>query len=313
MNPPYKPPFFLINGHFETIYPALFRSVVCKPYQRERILTDDDDFLDLDWLKEGSEQLVIISHGLEGNTRRAYVRGLARALHMAGFDVLTWNYRGCSEEMNRQLRFYHSGSTDDLDRVVQHAISKGYKTLRLAGFSLGGNLTLKYLGEARHRPEAIRQAVAYSVPLDLYTSCQTISKPANRLYALKFLHSLKKKIRRKANLYKELDTRHLNKIKTLKEFDDNYTAPLHGFNNAIHYYETCSSIRFLENIKVPTRIINARNDPFLSPECFPVEKLRNHPSVQLLCPERGGHVGFAQFNANDVYWSEVQAVEFFTT
>ncbi len=312
MNLSYKPPFFLVNGHFETIYPALFRSVQFKPYQRERILTDDDDFLDLDWLTQGSENLVIISHGLEGNTQRAYVRGMARALFLAGFDVLTWNYRGCSEEMNRQLRFYHSGATDDLDRVVQHAARKGYQSLRLIGFSLGGNLTLKYLGEDRQRPGIIQQAIVYSVPLDLHSSCLTISRAENRIYAFKFLLSLKEKIRRKAQTHHELDTRHLDKIKTLQEFDDFFTAPLHGFDNALHYYESCSSIRFVKNIQIPTRIINARNDPFLSPECFPEERLREHPFVQLLSPERGGHVGFTQFNSNGVYWSELKAVEFFT-
>lgn len=308
----YKPPFFLVNGHFETIYPALFRSVQFKPYQRERIQTDDDDFLDLDWLTQGSEHLVIISHGLEGNTQRAYVRGMARALFLAGFDVLAWNYRGCSEEMNRQLRFYHSGATDDLDRVVNHAARKGYTSLRLVGFSLGGNLTLKYLGEERQRPHNLQQAIVFSVPLDLHTSCLTISKPQNRIYALKFLISLKDKIRQKAQTRHELDARHLDKIKTLQEFDDCYTAPLHGFTNALHYYESCSSIRFVKHIQIPTRIINARNDPFLSRECYPEEMLREHPFVQLFTPQRGGHVGFAQINSNGVYWSELQAVEFFT-
>jgi predicted alpha/beta-fold hydrolase len=308
----YKPPFFLVNGHFETIYPALFRSVEFKPYERERITTDDGDFLDLDWLKQGAENLVVLSHGLEGNTQRAYVRGMARALVLAGFDVLAWNYRGCSEEMNRQLRFYHSGATDDLDRVVQHASLKGYKSIRLVGFSLGGNLTLKYLGEARERPDTIRQAIAYSVPLDLFASCNTISKPQNRIYALKFLVSLKEKIRRKAQVRKELDTRHLNKIKTLREFDDYYTAPLHGFKDALHYYDSCSAVRYVKNIQIPTRIVNAKNDPFLSPECYPVEILADHPFVQLLLPERGGHVGFTQFNSNGVYWSEWKAIEFFT-
>ncbi|MCX7637013.1 MAG: alpha/beta fold hydrolase [Cyclobacteriaceae bacterium] len=308
----YKPPFFLINGHVETIYPALFRNINFRPYQRERIITDDDDFLDLDWLTQNSSDLVIISHGLEGNTHRAYVRGMARALFLSGFDVLAWNYRGCSEEMNRQLRFYHSGATDDLDLVIRHALNKGYRSLRLVGFSLGGNLTLKYLGEKRERSAAIRQAIVFSVPLDLYTSCITISQPRNRIYALKFLISLKEKIRRKARFRKELDVKYLSRIKTLQEFDDRYTAPLHGFKNAREYYESCSSLHFVESIEVPTRIINARNDPFLSEACFPVNKLREHPHVRFFSPDRGGHVGFAQFNSNGVYWSELQAVEFFS-
>ncbi len=119
--PIYEPPFFLFNAHLETIYPSLLRRVSTQPYVRERIATPDNDFLDLDWIKQGSSKLMIISHGLEGNSERAYVRGMARAGHQNGFDVLAWNFRGCSGEVNRQLRFYHSGATDDLELIVQHA------------------------------------------------------------------------------------------------------------------------------------------------------------------------------------------------
>jgi predicted alpha/beta-fold hydrolase len=307
----YTPPFILFNGHLETIFPALFRTVHYKPYVRERIPTPDDDFLDLDWLRQGAEKLVIISHGLEGNTHRAYVRGMARVLCQSGFDVLAWNYRGCSEEMNRQLRFYHSGATDDLDLVIQHALRQGYTYLYLIGFSLGGNLTLKYLGENRNISHRLKKAIVYSVPLDLYSSCMTISKRQNRLYELKFLFSLKAKIKRKARQFPELDIRHLDRIRTLREFDDHYTAPLHGFAHALDYYERCSSIHFAGNISIPTRIINAKNDPFLSPVCFPEKMFLHHPAVEFIAPERGGHVGFTEFGTKGVYWSEFQAVEFF--
>ena len=144
---PYTPPRFLFSPHLETIFPALVRRVTLKPYTRERITTPDNDFLDLDWLQQGSDKLIIISHGLEGNTQRAYVKGMAKAFHNRGYDVLAWNFRGCSDEMNRQLRFYHSGATDDLNTVVNHvADKKSYKNITLLGFSLGGNLTLKFLG-----------------------------------------------------------------------------------------------------------------------------------------------------------------------
>ena len=312
MNPLYQPPAFLFNGHLETIYPALFRRVSALPYRRERIYTPDDDFLDLDWLTGGFEDLVVISHGLEGNSQRAYVRGMARALHSAGFDVLAWNYRGCSGEINRQLRFYHSGATDDLEVVIQHAFAKGYATLRLVGFSLGGNLTLKYLGERPNVPYGIKQAIVFSVPMDLGGSCDTISKPRNRLYELRFLKSLKNKVRSKARNIKALDTRPLKSIRTLREFDEHYTAPLHGFNNALHYYQSCSALRFTDYITIPTRIINAQNDPFLSASCFPQKLAEGSGPVKLFTPPRGGHVGFAQFGTNGVYWSELQAAAFFT-
>src|SRR5579859_7339657 len=140
----YSPPWYLFNAHLETIYPSLFRSVQLIKYDAERISTPDDDFLELNWLKRGSNKIVIISHGLEGNADRVYVKGMAKAFYENGFNVLAWNYRGCGKEMNKALRFYHSGATDDLDVVVNHVIHKSYEDIYLIGFSLGGNLTLKY-------------------------------------------------------------------------------------------------------------------------------------------------------------------------
>lgn len=313
MTSPYVPPFFLFNAHLETIYPALLRRIRGIAYQRERIGTPDDDFLELDWLKQGSRKLVILSHGLEGNSRRGYMRGMARAFFSQGFDVLAWNYRGCGDAMNLRPRFYHSGATDDLDTVVQHALQRqAYEELYLVGFSMGGNITLKYLGE-QQRPAAIRKAVVFSVPLDLYASVKKISQPANRIYAQRFLKSLKLKIINKAALMPGFDTQGIEAIKTLQAFDDRYTAPLHGYKDALDYYAACSSIGFVEAIDRPVLIVNAQNDPFLSAECYPAEKLREHPWVSFEAPPRGGHVGFAQFRKNGLYWSESRALAFINT
>lgn len=300
---------FLFSGHLETIYPAILRTVELA-YERERILTPDQDFLDLDWLKQGSKKLVIISHGLEGNSGRAYMKGMARAFFGQGFDVVAWNFRGCSDEMNHRLRFYHSGATDDLDAVVMHARRQEYSELYLIGFSLGGNLTLKYLGERRPWPE-LRKAIVFSTPLDLYTSCLKISKPANRIYANRFLTSLKEKIIRKSSSMAGLDLKGIEKISTILAFDDHYTAPLHGFQNAMDYYKKCSSIHFIESITIPVLIVNAQNDPFLSELCYPVAQCRNHPFTKFENPRHGGHVGFTQFNKNGLYWSEERALSFF--
>jgi len=306
----YLPPFFLFSPHLETIYPALLRRVSLKAYTRERIDTPDDDFLDLDWLEQDSQKIAIISHGLEGNSHRPYIKGMAKALSDNGYDVVAWNFRGCGGEMNRQLRFYHSGATDDLHTVVEHVISKQkYKSIDLVGFSLGGNLTLKYLGE-RVVPELVNRAVVFSVPMDLKTSCEKISLPANRIYSNRFLRSLKSKVLMKARVRKELDVSKIDRIKTLSQFDDRYTAPLHGFADANEYYERCSSLRFVSDIKTPALIINTLNDPFLSEECFPVSLLENHPFVNLQILSRGGHVGFTQFTKNGLYWSEQRALEF---
>ena len=304
----YVRPFFLFNRHLETIYPALLRKVSTPPYTLNRLTTPDNDFLDTFLITQQSERCIIISHGLEGNALRPYMVGMANAFFAAGFDVILWNFRGCGEELNHQLRFYHSGATDDLDVVVQFAQQLEYSQINLIGFSLGGNMTLKYLGERLASP--IHRAVALSVPLHLASSCQKISEAANRIYSNRFLNSLKSKIVRKAAIMPEIDTKGIDRIKTLFDFDDRYTAPLHGFEDADHYYNECSSTRFVQNIQVPTLIINALNDPFLSRECYPVKQLERHPYVKLDIPEKGGHVGFSQFRKNGLYWSEERALHF---
>ncbi|MBI3219183.1 MAG: alpha/beta fold hydrolase [Bacteroidetes bacterium] len=303
---PYEAPSLLFHPHAETIWPALFRKVPLIPYQRERISTPDDDFLDLDWLRQGSNKLVIVSHGLEGNTSRAYIKGMAKHFFENGYDVLAWNYRGCSGEMNRQLRFYHSGATDDLSWVINHA-APNYESIYLIGFSLGGNLTLKYMGEGNTNNK-IKKAIVFSVPLELHTSCLQILKPSNWMYHYRFLKGLKAKVVEKAKHRSDLNVSHLDRIKTLIEFDNHFTAPIHGFADAIDYYKKCSSLYFLSGIQIPTLIVNAKNDPFLSKDCYP--DLLTGSAVKLEIPARGGHVGFAQFHQNGLYWSELKAFDF---
>ena len=158
----FDPPWPLRNGHLQTILPAILRWRTNVAYQRERLELDDGDFLDLDWLPSGGRRLGILSHGLEGSSRDAVMRGMAAALHRAGWDVLAWNYRGCSEEMNRLPRLYHSGETTDLATIIEHAAQR-FPILTLVGFSLGGNLVLKYLGEARPHP-AVAGPLLYRLP-----------------------------------------------------------------------------------------------------------------------------------------------------
>ncbi|HCW08874.1 MAG TPA: alpha/beta hydrolase [Cytophagales bacterium] len=305
MTEPYQNPWFLFNNHLETIYPALFRKVELNPFQPERIATPDNDFLDLFHLRGGNNKCVILSHGLEGNAHRAYIKGMAKVFYRNNFDVVAWNYRGCGEEMNKRLRFYHSGATEDLAVVVDHTLPK-YDELYLIGFSLGGNLTLKYVGEREVNPK-MRGVAVFSVPMDLYRSCLKISEPSNWVYSNRFLKSLKKKVVMKSQQMDGLAISEIENINTLKDFDDSYTGPLHGFKDAIDYYTQNSSIFFLDKIKIPTLIVNAKNDPFLSKECFPQV---SNPLIQTEYPDRGGHVGFISFNGNGLYWSEQRALDF---
>jgi predicted alpha/beta-fold hydrolase len=308
----YDKPKWLFNGHLQTIIPGLFRTTFALPFERERVITPDGDFLDLDWLKNSSNSLVIISHGLEGNSRRPYMVGMARHFFQNGFDVLNWNYRGCSEELNKKPIFYHSGATYDLDFVVNHAAAN-YDNVYLIGFSLGGNLTLKYLGETRERSPKIQKGIAISVPLHLESSCEKISTGENFLYSKRFLKTLKEKVVRKSKQFpQEIPTGILRKIKTLQDFDDYYTGPLHGFRDAHDYYEQNSSLYFLEKIEIPALILNAQNDPFLSDKCFPISLGRKLDTVWMDFPKYGGHVGFSPRKTEDIYWSEKRAFEFIT-
>jgi predicted alpha/beta-fold hydrolase len=309
----YSAPCLLRNGDLQTIYPAILRKLSSGLYQRERIYTPDDDFLDLDWSRINSRKLVILSHGLEGSTYRHYIIGMATLINRHGWDTLAWNYRGCSGEINRRLRMYHNGSIDDLDCVVQHALSTGiYDTIALIGFSLGGNLTLIYLGSmANNLDTRIRGSVAFSVPCDLKAGANVLAKTKNYLYMKQFLVSLHEKIKLKMKqLPGAINDDGYDRIRDFKGFDDQYTAPIHGFKDAEDYWEKCSSNRFLSAIRVPTLIVNALDDPFLADGCYPIEQARNSRCVHLEMPVHGGHVGFVQFNEDGSYWSENRAVEF---
>ncbi len=310
---PYKPPLWLSNGHLLSIYPSLFRRVDTGAIVRERIATPDADFLDLDWMRVGSRALVIISHGLEGNSRRHYVQGMARAANSVGWDALGWNFRSCGGEMNRHLRFYHSGATDDLAVVIRHALACGsYKAVVLVGFSMGGNLTLVHLGQqGEGLPDCVKGAVVFSVPCDLQASAQALAKPRNKIYMRRFLRDLHTKMREKHRRFPgAIDLSGYRDIQSFKEFDDRYTAPLHGFRNAHDYWQQCSSRHYIHAIRVPTVIVNAEDDPFLADACYPHAEVKANSKVMLETPRRGGHVGFVSFDAGGHYWSEQRVMHF---
>ena len=311
---PYTPPVGFRSAHLQTIYPTLFRRVPLTTNQRERIETNDGDFLDLDWARQPPNvRLAVITHGLEGHSRGNYCQGMAAALRRAGWDVLVWNFRGCSGEPNRRLESYHSGATGELQIVLDHVFSNtAYETVSLIGFSLGGNLTLKYLGDqSTALDRRIRSAVCLSVPCDLASSAKRLEHWQNRIYMARFMRCLRMKVREKARRYpNRLDLSGLDKMRTFAEFDDRYTAPIHGFEDAHDYWTQCSCRFVLDQIAIPTLLINALDDPFLTPDCYPYDAAVANPNFILDTPKHGGHLGFVSFNKEDEYWSERRAVAF---
>lgn len=290
----------------------MLRKVPGVQYRRERLELPDGDFLDLDWSTILSDRLVVISHGLEGDTNRHYVRGFARAFNHAGWDALAWNCRSCSGEINRLPRFYHHAATDDLSAVVQHALAvKPYRQVGLVGVSMGGSMTLKYLGENGARlPAAVIGGAAFSVPVDLASSEAQLARRSNYLYTQRFLRKLKKKLVAKLNMFPGLySLQGYDDIYRFQQFDDRYTAPLHNFEGAQQYYKIASSKNYFDGLNRPVLIANALNDPFLSEACFPTDYARHNPYVHLQVTAGGGHVGYTLPGAAET-WSERRAVTF---
>jgi predicted alpha/beta-fold hydrolase len=309
----YRAPWFLHNGHAHTIYPVLCRRVNGVHYERERLELDDGDVLDLDWSRAGGRNVVLIAHGLEGSSGGAYIKGMVRAINRRGWDAVALNFRGCSDEPNRLARFYHSGATDDLWSAARHVQQKGYERVALVGFSLGGNVTLKLLGElGDDAPEWLFGGVGISVPCDLKSSAEAMARPANSIYMRRFLVDLRAKLRAKQSRFpKEMDDSGYNHVRTFRHFDDRYTAPLHGFRDAEDYWARCSSRFFLEAIRRPALLLNAVDDPFLAPECFPREAATHSDWLCLESPQHGGHVGFVGGGLGlDEYYSERRVLEF---
>ncbi len=317
----YKAPLFFSNGHVQTIHANIFRWVKEPHYKRKRITTPDGDFLDLDIStainkdssKIRSKKLAILSHGLGADSHRPYITGMVHALNKKGFDALAWNFRGFSGVPNKTVKMTHAGATHDLDAVIQHALSlKKYKAIVLIGFSLGGNITLKYLGEQGKgiHPQIVK-AVTFSVPCHLASSAQHIGKFSNKIYMYRFMLLLRNYIQTKSKfLHGEIDDSDLQEISNFKQFDNRYVAPLHGFKDAEDYWKQSSCEQYLENIKVPTLLVNAKDDPFLPEECFPIQKAKKNPNLFLEIPSQGGHVGFVTLQWGNEYWSEKRALDF---
>lgn len=296
----YQSPFWLPGGHAQTIYPA---TCIAKPvvaYRRERWDAPDGDFIDIDFVDgRPGQPFAVLFHGLEGSSDSHYSRAWMAHLAALGWSGAVPHFRGCSGELNHAPRFYHSGDANEIDWIVRRLAANaridGAGRFFATGVSLGGNALLRWLGESQHQAEIVDAACAISAPLDLAAGGAALSRGFNRLYTHVFLQTLKPKCLQKLDQFPGLfDRERLLTARNLYEFDNVVTAPLHGYRNTDDYWNRASARHILNDITVPTLVLNARNDPFLPERHLPASA--SH-TVRLEYPRNGGHVGFATGNA----------------
>ena len=317
----FEPAWWLRSPHLQTLWPALFRRSRRPPGTRERLSTPDGDFVDLDWSGEASSPIVILLHGLSGSSRSRYIAGMQTALCKRGFRTVALNFRGCSGQPNQTARCYHSGDTGDLDHLYRQIKHRHPQTpLAAVGYSLGGNVLLKWLGE-QGKGVGLFAAAAVSVPLQLHLCADRMDRGFSRLYRNQLLRELKHYVRHKHDhLRQEGNTKEAGKLERLGdlagirsfwEYDDRVVAPLYAFRDVHDYYQQASSRQFLRSIHTPTLIIHSTDDPFMTPAVIPRDDELS-PFVHLEITPAGGHVGFVSgpVPGRPRYWLEQRIPEF---
>ncbi len=321
--PAYRAPWWLPDGHTQTLWRKISMAPVLQR-RRQRVELEDGDYIDLDWLDAadagaGQRPLVFVLHGLCGCSSSPYVLAMQHQLYLSGYDSVAMNFRGCSGEPNRLARTYHSGSSDDVEQVLQQILPQQPhdRPLAVIGYSLGGNVILKWMAETGLR-DRVSAGVAVSNPFSLAHCCELMIKGrVSRLYGRFFLRKLTRQFQHKKQWFREhgmtaqlaiMDE--LDDPRTLVDlwqFDDRITAPLHGFDGALDYYERCSSSRFLADIDSPTLIVHGNNDPIIPPSGLP--DIRKAPrNIHWDVHADGGHVGFAASGKRT--WLEERIVQY---
>lgn len=310
----FKPAWWLRNKHLQTMWTRLSRRKLKFPLKSKRYELPDGDFIDTAWVGEGSHNpIVIILHGLGGSLRSPYATGIMNSIVEKGWRAVFMYFRGASEEPNRLMRGYHSGDTGDFDFLVKEIRRQNPGTPVFAvGFSLGGNVLLKWLGE--NKTEAcVKAAVAVSAPFDLSLAANSLQKGFSRFYQWYLLVALKRKYFAKFRYDKApIPHKQVKACNNFWSYDNTVTAPLHGFYDAHDYYRQCSSKQFLKDIRVPTLVIHAKDDPFMTPEVIP-EHYHASSSVEFDITHQGGHVGFISGDIPGIaeYWLDQRIINFF--
>jgi predicted alpha/beta-fold hydrolase len=309
----FRPAWWLPGAHLQTIWPALMPRGSGLSTIRQRIELPDGDFIDVDWVGEHGP-IVVVLHGLGGDSSSHYARGMLRAIAARGWRGALMYFRGCSGESNRLPRSYHAGETGDLNTFIATLRRREPQTpLAVIGYSMGGNVALKWLGE-QGRAAPVRAVAAVSVPFDLANAATRVHQGFSRLYERRMLRSLQALVTRKAaRMALPWDAPTIAAIASLREFDDRITAPLHGFRGADDYYARATCKPYLSGISAPTLVIHAENDPFMSSTVVPEERELS-AAVTLELSPRGGHVGFVGGNPwAPHYWLETRIPDFLTT
>jgi predicted alpha/beta-fold hydrolase len=312
----YRPPVWLPGGHLQTIWAAKMLSHPDLTLKRERWDTPDKDFIDVDFV-EGlpGKPFLVLFHGLEGSSDSHYARALLSTIEAMGWSGAVPHFRGCSGELNKAPRFYHSGDADEIDwilrRLQQHPLARNASNFFSVGVSLGGNALLRWLGTREEDADFVEAAVAISAPLDLSAGGKALSSGINMIYTRSFLETLKPKCLQKLVQYPTLfDRDRMLAARNLYEVENVVTAPLHGFRDTDDYWHRASSKHVLSNITIPTLVLNARNDPFLPARYLPRQAA---DAVILEYPKHGGHVGFVRGNfPGALDWLPRRIVRFFS-
>jgi hypothetical protein len=319
---PFVPAAGFRNAHAQTVAGGLLRRHNGVSFSRVRLDTPDGDFVDVDLAEVNGRSpfntpshtpIVLLLHGLEGSARRGYACETYRQLAQQGIRAVGLNYRSCSGEMNKTTRFYHAGATDDVD-LVTNWLAKSFPDapIGLVGFSLGANLLLKYLGECG-KNSLVSAAVAVSPPFDLALGAKALANGNGRIYVPRFIKSLREKVMAKqAQLAPLVDVSRIHQVRTLHQFDDWFTAPLHGFQNADDYYRQNSSAQYMPAIATPTLLLRADDDPFFDQCDIPYQVINQNPYLLAGFSPHGGHVGFmgGHWPLAPVWWAERQAARF---
>ncbi len=291
----FHPPLYLKNRHIQTLFATLFKKKELLKFEKETFWLSDGDFIEPFWYKKDlSKPVVVILHGLGGSYRSPYISSLMQNLAKNGYSPVVMHFRGCGDKPNNSARSYHSGDTQDLREFLQ-SLHVNQKELYAIGFSLGANVLLKYLGEEQER-SLVAKAVAISTPFKLDICANEINKGFSKIYQNHLLKDLKPLLAQKAKYFDiGLSLQQIQNIKTFWEFDELYTAPVHGFKNAQEYYRLSSSFYYLKDIRTKTLIIHAKDDPFMSEDALPQQKDLSK-SIQFKLYDHGGHVGFIEGN-----------------